>query len=60
MTNQLSRMQGQTSNGQMGAIGYVIAAGVALILLPVLPFVALLWLAVKFGGSDGRRGAYGG
>jgi UPF0716 family protein affecting phage T7 exclusion len=54
MTRQVSRMQGQTPNGEMGAIGSVIAAGVALLLLPVLPFVAVLWLLRKLGGGENR------
>jgi hypothetical protein len=42
----------------MGAVGYVIAAGVAVVLLPVLPFVAALWLLSKLGESDERGDGY--
>ena len=54
MTRQVSRMQGQTPNGEMGAIGYAIAAGVALLLLPVLPFITVVWLLSKLGGGEDR------
>ncbi|WP_276280804.1 DUF7535 family protein [Halorussus caseinilyticus] len=60
MTGQVSRMEGQTANGQMGAVGYVVAAGVAVILLPVLPFVAVLWVVSELGGSDEREEGYSG
>lgn len=52
MTGQVSRMRGRTADGQMGAIGYVVAAGVAVVLLPVLPLAAALWLIVRLLGSD--------
>lgn len=55
MTRQVSHGKGLTPDGEMGAIGYAIAAGVALLLLPVLPFVAVLWLPTKLGGEDERR-----
>lgn len=48
-------MKGLTPDGEMGLVGYVIAAGVALLLLPILPFIALLWLLRKLGGGE-RRG----
>lgn len=56
MTGQVSRMEGYTRNGEMGAVGYVIAAGCALILLPVLPLVVVLWLVAEAG--DDRRSEY--
>ncbi|WP_276300180.1 DUF7535 family protein [Halorussus lipolyticus] len=52
MTEQVSKMEGQTPNSQMGLIGYIIAAGVALILLPVSPFLLVLWLATGMGGES--------
>lgn len=55
MTGQVSRMQGQTPNSEMGAIGYVVAGGVGLLLLPVLPLAAVLWLLTKLGGNEDRR-----
>ena len=60
MTGNVSRMSGLVPNGQMGAVGYVIAAGAALILLPVLPLVALLWLVAEVGGDDGPEAGYEG
>lgn len=52
MTRQVSRMSGQTPNAEMGAVGYVMAACVALLLLPVLPFVAVVWLVAQLGGEN--------
>ncbi|WP_435180071.1 DUF7535 family protein [Halorussus sp. AFM4] len=52
-------MSGLMPNGQMGMVGYVIAAGVALILLPVLPLVALLWLVAE-AGDEGPDAGYSG
>lgn len=48
-------MEGLTPDSEMSLVGYVIAAGCALILLPVLPFVAVLWLLGSLG--NGRREA---
>lgn len=53
MTGQVSRMRGQSPNAEMGVIGYLLAACVAVLLLPVLPFIAVVWLAVRLG-SEGR------
>jgi hypothetical protein len=53
MTQQVSRPRGQTPNAEMGLVGYAVAAGVALLLLPVLPFVAVLWLIAQLGGENG-------
>lgn len=36
--------RGMTSIPHMNAIGYVIAGGIALVLLPVLPLLVLLYL----------------
>lgn len=54
MPEQVSRFSGRKPNSEMGIIGYTIAAGVALVLLPVLPFLAVLWLLRKLG-AGGRR-----
>ncbi|PSP55339.1 hypothetical protein BRC82_06205 [Halobacteriales archaeon QS_1_67_19] len=56
MTDQVSPNQGMAPDSEMSLIGYVIAAGVGLILLPVLPFIAVLWLLQR-AGDRGRRGA---
>jgi len=39
----------------MGVVGYALAAGVAVVLLPVLPFVTVLWLLQKFAGGTRTR-----
>ena len=51
MTSQVSQMQGMTPNSQMGLVGYIIAAGVALVLLPISPFLLVLWLVSGRGGE---------
>ena len=58
MTKQVSRMEGQTANGQMGFFGDLVGAGVAFILLPVLPLLAVLWLAAELGSGDEHEGGY--
>ncbi|MFB6206503.1 MAG: hypothetical protein ABEJ05_08280 [Haloglomus sp.] len=35
---------GRTDSPQMTVIGLIVAAGAALVLLPLLPFLAVLWL----------------
>ncbi|WP_137283753.1 DUF7535 family protein [Halorussus salinisoli] len=60
MTGQVSRMKGRTPNSEMGVIGYVIAAGVAVVLLPILPFVAVLWLVAQLGETDQRETEFAG
>ena len=55
MSDQVSRFSGRKPNSEMGIIGYAIAAGVALVLLPVLPFLAVLWLLRKLVGGGGSR-----
>jgi hypothetical protein len=35
---------GRTASPQMTVVGVVVAGGAALLLLPVLPFLAVLWL----------------
>ncbi len=53
-------MKGRTPNSEMGVIGYVIAAGVAVVLLPILPFVAVLWLVAQLGETDQRETEFAG
>ena len=55
MTDQVLRRKGMTPDGEMGLVGYAIAAGVGLLLLPVLPFIAVLWLLRKLGEGERRR-----
>lgn len=39
-------------DAEMSLIGYVLAAGTALLLLPLLPFLAVLWVFDRlFGGN---------
>lgn len=57
MTDQISKMQGQTPNSQMGLVGYIVAAGVALVLLPISPFLLVLWLLTDLGGSPNQHAA---
>lgn len=52
MTGTVSHMQGMKPHGEMGLVGYAIVAGLALLLLPVLPFAAVLWLFTKLFGTD--------
>lgn len=56
MPDQVSRNSGAAPNSEMGVIGYALAAGVAIALLPVLPFLAALWLLRKFAGGNPDRG----
>ncbi|MFC4550418.1 MULTISPECIES: DUF7535 family protein [Halorussus] len=52
MSHQVSRYSGFRSNSEMGIIGYIVAAGVMIVMLPVLPFLAVLWLLRKLGGGQ--------
>jgi hypothetical protein len=45
-------MKGESPNAEMGVIGYLLAACVAVLLLPVLPFIAVVWLAVRLSGEN--------
>ena len=36
---------------EMSAIGYLVAAGSLLLLLPILPFLAVLWIADRLRGG---------
>lgn len=47
---------GRTQSPQMTVVGLVVAAGAALLLLPVLPFLAVLWV-VAGDGRDGGEGS---
>lgn len=40
------------SSPGMALVGYLLAFGVALLLLPVLPFLALIWAAYRFWGEQ--------
>ncbi|WP_256297702.1 DUF7535 family protein [Haloarchaeobius salinus] len=45
---------GMHPDASMSAIGYIIAALLALILLPLAPIVLFVWLAMKI--TEGARG----
>jgi len=42
VTDQVSHRKRLTPDGELGLVGNAIAAGVGLLLLPVLPFLAVL------------------
>lgn len=44
MTDQVLPIQGHKSVGHMNAIGLIIALGIAVVLLPILPLLVLLYL----------------
>jgi len=45
------------ADNEMNLIGLLYGAGLVLILIPLLPFIALIWLASwLFGGTDVERG----
>ena len=54
MTDHVSWMDGLTPDTEMRLVGYVVAGGVAL-LLPVLPFVTVLWLVLQLAGSENEE-----
>ncbi|WP_168215940.1 DUF7535 family protein [Halorussus ruber] len=57
MTDQVSKMEGMTPNSQMGLFGYLIAAGVGFLLIPISPFLLALWLLTDLGGSQNEYAA---
>lgn len=40
-------LPGKSETTHVGVVGYVLAAGVALLMLPLLPFLAVLALAAR-------------
>lgn len=55
MVRSISKPTEPRSNSEMNAVGWVIAAGVAFLFLPLLPFAALVWVVYRVlgGGSSG-------
>ncbi len=53
MAEQISRQSKQSANAQMSVVGYIIGAGVALLLLPVLPFVIAVYAWRELTSDDG-------
>lgn len=41
---------------EMSAFGYMMLLGIALVLLPLWPFIAILWIAGKMGRPGRQRG----
>ena len=54
MTDQdsVSRASRFQPNGEMSVIGFIVAAGSLLLLVPVAPFLAILWLMDRLTGRD--------
>ena len=52
MNGQLSRQSKQTADAQMSVVGYIVAAGVAILFLPVLPFALAAYAWSKFTSGD--------
>lgn len=55
MSDTVLPTRGMTSIPHMNAIGFLIAAGIAILLLPVLPLLIVLYLMGKRTGSQGPR-----
>lgn len=41
---------------EMSAFGWIILFGIALVLLPLWPFIAIIWIAGKMGSPGKERG----
>ncbi|MFB6110355.1 MAG: hypothetical protein ABEJ60_05715 [Halodesulfurarchaeum sp.] len=41
---------------EMSALGWIIAAGIALVLMPLWPLLAIMWVLGKRGGRGKERG----
>lgn len=52
MTRTVSNPTGYGPNLEMSILGYIVAIGIAVVLLPLLPFAILLWLYFKLTGSS--------
>lgn len=57
MADTVLPTQGFKSVGHMNVMGYIIAGAIALVLLPVLPFLLVLWLLGRreAGAAEQRR-----
>ncbi|WP_459192476.1 DUF7535 family protein [Halosimplex sp. J119] len=56
MVRSVSSSSGLKPNGEMNAIGLLVAAGMAVVMLPLLPFFVVLKVASWFRGGDGHAG----
>jgi hypothetical protein len=41
---------------EMSAFGWMMVLGIALVLLPLWPFIAIIWIAGKMGAPGKERG----
>ncbi len=54
MTTTVSKPTGYAPNRTMSVLGYLVAIGIALVLLPLAPFIALVWLYFKFTAEESQ------
>ncbi|WP_290814059.1 hypothetical protein [Halovivax sp.] len=55
MTTPVSESTGYGPNREMSVLGYVVGIGIAILLLPLLPFALVGWLLWRFLGSRFSR-----
>lgn len=48
----VTQLPGKSETTHIGVVGYVLLAGVALLALPLLPFLALVVLFDRLGSDD--------
>ncbi|WP_435344573.1 DUF7535 family protein [Haloarchaeobius sp. HRN-SO-5] len=54
MPESVSDASGLTTMPEMGLIGYLVAAGCAIVLLPLVPIAVVVWVVLKVvGGGEG-------
>lgn len=54
MTRSTTSPTEQEPTPEMAVVGYLLAAGSLLLLLPVVPFLAIAWAFDRLRGRDGR------
>lgn len=59
MTDSVSKPTPWHNPPEMSAFGYMIAAGIVLVLLPLLPFIALLYIAGRVRQSNALQSVVG-
>ncbi|WP_135819928.1 DUF7535 family protein [Halostella litorea] len=52
MPRTVTELSGWEQNTEMSLIGYLLGAGTALLMLPLLPFLAVLWVFDRLFGGD--------
>jgi len=55
MTDSVGPVHKLKNVAHMNAIGWIMAVGIGLLLLPLLPFLAILWVLGQVGASDRNR-----